>query len=755
MIARTAPAWRQLLPMAALSAGLAYFVLLGGTALGETGGTIRMANAVVGAILIASFIWQLPASVDRFDATAVGALVLFVLAGMLSAFPRQSLDAVVAALAYAAAFYVARRVMQSETARRLFLWTLMALSVAMTLVAAARWLIPIAEWWAAVGWRVVPRLGIELAAYPWGHRHDLAVLVALLYPAWWAGHPSPMRRMAGVVFGALGLCIIVVDGSRALWLAIALASAIVFGPRLTSGLRSRSGSMRWILVAGVAGASILAVTGIGVSLLQRAASSATLDWRAALWNSLLDSWVQHPLAGTGPGAFAWILQSTAYFDTRSWAPRHPDNAFIHALAETGLLGMAAITALAVILVPAILRADSRAARWALSVFGIALFGANPSDFAFILVVVIGWVAFALPVPPIARAPRRRRRWSTFPSLGIAGVIGVAIASTAIATMTYEAAARAVGSGDLVRAEELLGAAIALDPGLALYSRQRGTARLVRGEVSGAIADLERAALLNPADDLTMRTLSLAQGAAGDAKARDATLQRAVALQRSDPTNLLLSAAIAERSGHGDVAGEMLAEVVQAWPAVIFSDGWRDILPTGFTSQDVVDAAYTRWEAREPMPELEGDQGVWLAALAGRPDPTVAVPQDVSDVLYRAVACKPEVTVQLAGLDPRTWTDPWFWLLSYRASVVDGQPDSASARMAQLMGSTIEARDPGDTSMNPLDENDRLSVDRFGYRRRPITWPSATMRLPSPDGGLAVWLTDPTRAAENSGLGVCR
>ncbi len=65
---------------------------------------------------------------------------------------------------------------------------------------------------------------------PWGHRHDLTLLVVMLYPSWWLGRISPLRAAMGTVIGVLTLLIVIVDGSRTIWFAMSLASAVVLIP---------------------------------------------------------------------------------------------------------------------------------------------------------------------------------------------------------------------------------------------------------------------------------------------------------------------------------------------------------------------------------------------------------------------------------------------------------------------------------------------------------------------------------------------
>ena len=150
-----------------------------------------------------------------------------------------------------------------------------------------------------------------------------------------------------------------------------------------------------LLSVGIAGVALLA-SGVGGSLLERLTNFESVGWRTAMWEALIDWWLAHPLAGGGPGSFPWLLQGTGYFDTSSFAPRHPDSAPIQLLAEAGLLGIAGLVVLLAAIAPALVRSRAAAPTFALVAFATASLGSNPTDFAFMVIVAIAWVAYAIP-----------------------------------------------------------------------------------------------------------------------------------------------------------------------------------------------------------------------------------------------------------------------------------------------------------------------------------------------------------------------
>jgi len=744
------------MPLVILLAVFAYFVLIGGSARGETDPATRLINTAMGGLLVAVMVWRLRSATDRIDRWLTLALILFVAAGTLSAFPRQSFDAAMGALVYLAALHYARGEMSSAPARRLALVVLIALSLVFTVIATRFWLLPVLEWWARTGWEVAPPLNIDFAGWPWGHRHDLALLIVMLYPAWWAERPSLARRVLAVIVGVLVALIVLVDGSRTLWMAIVVAGTYLsVGPALRAW--QRAAPMRpYAIGAGVVLIVALGATGIGGALLERASSLASLGFRAAMWERLVDAWTAHPVAGTGIGTFPWTLQLTDYFDTNSWAPRHPDNAPIQMLAEGGVLGITALAIIMVTLLPAIFHGRSSAARAALITFGIASIGGNPTDFGFLVVVAIAWVAIAVPREHIHVEASPRSSVPVVAAFACLALIGLAQGATVIAGFAYEQARAAVADERMVDAFSALDVAVILDPGMALYVRQRGALRAAVGQSDAAVGDLERAAQINPSDDLAWRTLALAHDAAGHPGARDVALDRAISVQRSDQTNLLLRAYWGGREGREAASAETLAEIVQAWPTIVFAPGWGDLVPDSTVSTEIIDRALDRWQNGSPSPETRGDQGLWLASMSGDPEllagevMTSPWSASLTEALVRGMRCDRTMIDSLSEAPAADQRSPLYWWLRVRASILIGEPDIDAAHMAGLLRSPVVAAGARGV-LNPRNENGGFSADTFGYRRTPITWPSESIGLPSPGAGWVRWMLDPAAAVEEAGL----
>ena len=362
-------------------------------------------------------------------------------------------------------------------------------------------------------------------ARPWGHRYDLALLVALLYPAWWIGRPSRLRQAVAIVVGVLVLLIVLITGSRSIWAALGIASLSLLVPAIK---RNWQRLRVPIVVGALALGLLLAITGVGSLIVDRTLNSETLAFRSAMWGPLVDAWSTHPIVGFGPGSFPWILQLTGYFDVNSFAPRHPDNAIIQQLVEAGLIGVVAMLIVAAVVLPAVWRGESDAARWVVIAFAVACIGGNPSDFAFVVVVVLAWVAYGVPRKDLdeAQEPVRHRLSGAIraATLVMFAVVVAVSGAAHVAAFSYEHARDAVAAGDLDEATDAMSLAVALDPALAIYRRERGALALVTGDLAGARADLERATHVNPADDLGWRSLALAYAADGADSAGTGSLE---------------------------------------------------------------------------------------------------------------------------------------------------------------------------------------------------------------------------------------
>jgi tetratricopeptide (TPR) repeat protein len=580
----------------------------------------------------------------------------------------------------------------------------------------------------------------------------------MLYPSWWIGRITPLRAAMATVVGIVTLLIVLVDGSRAVWLAMVVASATLIVPvALKRWPRDISGqaALGLVLAAGVA---VVAASGILGIVLERLLTGGTVAARWAMWGPLTDAWLSKPVAGYGPGSFAWVLQQTDYFDTNTFAPRHPDSAIFQLLPEAGLLGAAALLVVLVTLWSPIFRGRSVAARWVLIAFAVAGVGANPTDFGFLVAVAIAWVAFAIPREPAgpvqAPAAHRLTKATLVASFG---VVAVAWTATAAADVSYLSARSAIGVERLDEAIPQLELARSLDPGMALYARQFGTAQLLTDDAPAAILNLEDAVQLNPSDDLAWRALALAHSASGDSDSAWAALKRAIDTQRSDPTNLLLAARWEMETGRDAEALTTLGEVVQAWPEIVAAPGWIEFLPPSISTLDVVETALDRWSQDLPSPEPRSFQPALLAVWAGRTNlaeesAEEALGPSLGAMYVAVMGCSPNATLLLERAPDPVLRTSLYWSLVARQSALDGQVNDRALRLFAIMAGDLLLSVPSDETLNPLDENGHggFSADLWGYRRLTIVWPDYE-ELPSPWAGTARLFVQPREALDASGL----
>ena len=476
--------------------------------------------------------------------------------------------------------------------------------------------------------------------------------------------------------------------------------------------------------------------------MERVGNAANLGFRAAMWEPLTASWLAHPFAGFGPGSFPWVLQPTGYFDTNSYAPRHPDSAIFQLLPEAGALGLLVVGIVLWAVVPRVVRGKSTAARWSVMAFAVACLAANPSDFGFLVMIVIGWFALAVPherqPEPVAviGKPGGVIRWATAVSLL---VVGVAFAATTVGGLFYAQARDDIAAGKSDGARANLDIAVALDPGLALYRRQRGALSVMTADPAGALDNLAVTTRLNPSDDLGWRSLALAEMSTGKHAEAGASLREAVATHRSVQRISCFSLP-GPRGVMRGAAKELLAESVQAWPTIVGAPGWGGMLPSGISTEDVVDRALARWVADNHRLSHGIYRASSFVALANRMDllpRAIAVSglsTDLGQATFDAARCTnlDEDLRTLPAGDKRTLQ---YWQLRVRLSSLKGQTNEA-ADITRAWGADPRGGDGVTGTMNPLNRGLALgfSADAWGYRREPIVWTPSGAQLPSVSAG---------------------
>jgi O-antigen ligase len=738
---------------------LAYFVVAGDLGWRDIHPMLRITTLVLSAVLIGAYVSRAPDRADRFDQRILVALLVFLVPCVLSRFPRQSFDAALAALLYVSALFVGRDILARESARRLFIVGLMALSVALTLLISAQLIVPFVAWWALAGGTLFPPLDLKVIPVPWASRYELALLLVMLYPSWWVGTVTRSRAIAGTAVGILVLAACVIVGSRTVWLAVFAGGVAAILPIVRAGFRWDQRRVVLLLTFSVMLVTFMLVSGLSAAFLERVARLEPLAERASTWATLIHAWADHPIVGFGPGSFPWVLQSTNYFDTNSFAPRHADGALLQLLVESGLAGLAAAVVVLTTVVPAVFQGRSRAARFALVTCLASGIGLSPSQFAFIVAMAIAWVAFGVPretLPDSHTVGRRSMQLRTL-SVAAASIVGLAFGSTMVADFAYLSARAAVDRQNFREAEASLNLATILDPGLAIYSRQLGTVRLISSDPRKAVIALERATAINPSDDLAWRILGLAYSKVGVEEDSRTAIERAIDMQRSDPTNLLLLAKLLRDEGNLPAASDVLAEIVQAWPMIVAAPGWT-AFARPFSTNEILEQAHDRWSRGAASPEPLSWQSLLIGVMVGATDAELDnEPAQMTASLraaYLAVMrCDPYAGEALSAATDADRRKPIYWALAIRQATIEGHDIRDYQILYRIMTNDPLLSTYRPRPLNPLSENGARGSDPdlWGYRRQSIDWPDTPWDLPSPLAGYAQWHRQPTPTVQAAGL----
>ena len=736
-------------------AALVYFVLIGGTVPGELVPAIRALNAAVaGAFLI---LWIVRAhDADLVDGLVAVAAALFALASVFSAFPRQSLDAALAAVGYAAAFSVVRHELTDAQSRALAITLLAlmgaALAVVMGLVWGSVWL----TWLIWTDWTWVPPLDLYLPQGPWSHPHDVALLLALLAPAIWTIRSRRALAIAALPVLALIALIVFLEGSRNVWVAVGvgLVAAIALHIRRV-GTPSRRVALAVAVALGLLAAAAVQV-GAAAAVLRRLMGFDSLVARIDQWTDSLALWVQNPLQGWGPGSFPFLLRLTGHYDDHVFVSRHPDNALIQLVAEAGILGLGAAGLSVAALLVGIRRAGrfQGAPLWALLVAAIAAFGANPTDHGYFIAPIIIWAALATPPMRMIGSTTGRLRSLRHANLMLTALVGAAVLVLSLGSFAYERAAAAAAKRDYPAAIEAIEEAAALDPGMALYQRELGILRLLAGDARGAIAPLQRAVVMNSADDATWRVLAIAYGRGGDAEMSASAARIAVTRDAADYLNQLVLAEAAEALGLHEERASALSAVVLLAPWITAAPEWPEE-----SAKSAIEGAVRRWRevgvGRSISPAL-------LVAMGGLADERASAMESAGGLTGSAEAltllfeCRlGDALNTIVSVERREGTAPDYWPIRLLVERANGKHDRRSEVLAFVR--IPELQPIVDARLGAGDWYSGGVQDRHAYRRSPLPHPDGST-APLASRGLSEWLRDPfeaaRRAAPASGLAGC-
>jgi len=334
------------------------------------------------------------------------------------------------------------------------------------------------------------------------------------------------------------------------------------------------------------------------------------------------------------------------------------------------------------------------------------------------------------------------------------VVAVAVAATLAAGLRFDQAADAVQSGDLAAARDDLDAAVTLDPGMALYVRQRGISSLLLGDLQLATRDLTAATHLNENDDQTWRALAIALRERGDVAKADDALDEAIDVQRSDKSSLMLRAAWLLQDGRSEELHSLLPEITLAWPTALAAPGWEDVAGD-LATPELVSMAIDRWQRGLPSAEPPRAQPFLLIVLGERADlaSEASGPAELSEQMGEAAIavgwCEPVASELLETMPTDDQRSSAYWGLRVQHAAEHGASDPTALSLYELITFTEPSFETATSRMNPLRENsERGSADAWGYDRVVIRWEDSPVWLPLPQAGADLMLLDP-RGARSS------
>jgi O-antigen ligase len=729
------------LPRVVLAGALVFAGLVGGSEAGQFLVAVRAIAAAIGGVIIAAYLLQAPRRHDRLDLAVLLGLLAFLTACVTSSIPRLSFDAATTAVAYAAAFYVARDAVSDADGRRLAITVLGLMGALVAIGYFAAWS---AAWlrWASVPGAGIPPVGLALPPAPYGHHYLVGTLAAILLPACVAHARRPLVWPIGVAGSIAGIAVVLMSGSRTVWLSLVVALVVA----VATGARLRRPAWRWVLPA--LAVALVGFALVGGDLVRRLATTSTVESRLEIYAASVERWLDAPLLGHGPGTYSAQMVLAGHDELLT----HGHNALVQMLVEGGALGLAGLL---VIVGAVTVTALRRRPRDTVGLAGMSMFAAaaltdNPTVFGFLVVPAIAWASIACPREP--GPMRTASRWASRSTLGLAGAGAVAVLATIGAAWFYEAAGPAAARGDSRAVVAALRTATALDPSHALYQRGLGAWLLADGAVDAALDRLERAVEANPADPAARRAVAIAAASTGDGAAL-AVAQRLVDLQPEDVASQLTLAYVARELGDSATMGLALHHALRLEPWMTASQPWHEMF--GDDVGSALRSAHASWSA-QPLDRQDehGRARAWLAAMVGDAS-------DVTDVPAAAAAatidCRLEDALRLLGPTADSGLDAQWLMARVLVARAAGEPVDDYLTLASLRWPILVFLSTADVEgASPFLG---LAFDVQVYGRRPIAAPARLPVFPTSESGFSAWLRDPVAAADrgapDSGLAACR
>jgi tetratricopeptide (TPR) repeat protein len=608
------------------------------------------------------------------------------LALLTSAQPRLGLEWAASVTAWGAALLILGDVLRQGWPRAYVLDAL----VLMATIVTAQGLAEVAAWYA--GW---------LAASEWpaftyrlngmlGHANLTAAFLNLLLPlviVRAAGAPGKVGRAAHWLLAAGMLATLFFTSSRAGWLSgglglATLGALVVFRPGgrtslahlYARGLAMWGGlpaAARWLAVFGT-----LIGAAMGVSLLAAQSRHIThgplFSSRDVFWRVAWQMFATQPLTGAGPDLFPWFYTRWVPSPPNWFAP-HAHSLILQVLSGSGLMGVAALMALAGAAARQLWR------RWrgygdALLVAGIS---AGLAGFGFQhlfdyllgspLIVFVCVVLLALALSDGAPAPARRGLSPLALAPWVAVPLAVAVFALRGAGLNDQGLLLAA-QGEWRAAAQSFERAATRDPGLTLYWQHAAYAYTLAGEVEAALPLWRRAAQDDPYWPVLPATVGVLTG-------NREQVQAASALASSHSHLFALNEGVlAEAAGDLPAASAAYAHALDLRPTSAAALFWQQTVTRqsalaawqgarSFESSPLAlgQQALAAGNPQESLSHLEtalAQNPLELAAYVGLAQAYQALGDEARAEQYRLAASRVPVTTLEQTLDLRLLAGDW-------------------------------------------------------------------------------------------------
>jgi tetratricopeptide (TPR) repeat protein/O-antigen ligase len=668
---------RSALPrLAAVTVVFAYLLLLGGTLNGlAVYGAVSLSLSLLALVGAAWLGWAwVSGEPVAFSPVAVAYsanVAAYGAAAALSLDPRRSLNALCLTTLYALVWVLVSDLISKGWPAELF--TRVMAVVGSIVVGLALWQTASYQLdWLAISAGEAAFPPVVVRPHPLlGHANMVAVFLNLLWPIVLVrlfSSTSWINRILGSLWVLLAWAVILLASSRSAWLGAATALPVTLGlwwlaegGRAGRRLRIPRPSGRWLAVgAGVL--PVVAAAGLAaVWLFQRSALRGFgLGARQIYWETAWRTFLDHPVAGLGPDTFPTAYQSAVSIPPHIFYV-HAHSKPFHLLAENGLLGIVSGAALLVTALWAAWRhwrgETVPQRRFLAGVAGALITIAvhclfdTPSESPLNAIVAAVLLAI-LATQPHAVALHRRGgwRWRLALTVCLLALLGVG-AWSQVAYRPYLEGAALANAGHWEAAVPRLEAAVARDPGHALYSLASGYVHGVlaaQGDVASAgdgtspagmaldtaIRRYEGAIEREPGYGLNHANLAALYWQRGDAAAALAAAQRAVEAAPREATFWLNLGFYRDETG--DLAGaqgayERTLDLRPRWASAYY---WR--------ATDLRQAVLEAWRAARSSQEPQGVSAKAQHALAeGQYEEAVAL-------FDEALAARPQWPSGYAG-----------------------------------------------------------------------------------------------------------